>query len=177
MRLCRLTIAGAFVVEPDVHVDERGSFLRTFCAREFAAAGLDARVAQTSLALNRRAGTLRGLHYVASPSTEAKLVRCVRGRAFDVLVDLRPNEPTFRSWISMELSPDGGQAVFIPPGVAHGYLTLEDETDLLYQMTDPHDPEAARGVRYDDPAFGIAWPFAPTTMCGRDRSYPDTAPA
>jgi dTDP-4-dehydrorhamnose 3,5-epimerase len=171
-----LAISGAFAIEPEAHADLRGAFTRVFCASEFRAHGLDARVAQTSLSSNRRRGTLRGLHYSAPPSSEAKLVRCVRGSVFDVLLDLRPDAASFRAWVSEELSRDNARAVFIPPGVAHGYLTLEEETDILYQMTEPHDPDTARGVRHDDPAFAVVWPFAPTTISERDRAYPNFEP-
>ena len=174
MILTPLPIPGAFAVDSAAHRDARGSFRRTFSAALFAAAGLDARVAETSLAENPVRGTLRGLHYAARPSTEAKLVRCVSGRAFDVLVDVRPRSPTYLGWTSLELSATSGQSVFIPPGVAHGYLTLEEGTSLIYQMTEAYDPGASRGLRFDDPALGIVWPFPPTVICDRDRTYPDT---
>lgn len=167
-----LRIPGAFAIEMEPAEDARGSFARAFCVAEFIAAGLDPRVAQTSLSSNRQAGTLRGMHYAASPSTEAKLVRCVRGRVFDVLLDLRGGLPSFRSWLSEELSAANGRSVYVPAGVAHGYLTLEDESTILYQMTEPHNPCAARGARFDDPAFGIRWPMAPTAICERDWNYP-----
>jgi dTDP-4-dehydrorhamnose 3,5-epimerase len=168
-------IQGAFVIDAEAHEDERGTFARAFCVAEFRAHGLDPRVAQTSMSSNRRRGTRRGMHYAAPPSTESKLVRCVRGRVFDVLVDLRGQDGGSRPWFSLELSRDNARALFVPPGVAHGFLTLEDETDVLYQMTEPYDAQATRGVRYDDPAFGIVWPFAPTTISERDRTYPDFA--
>lgn len=141
--------------------------------KELELAGLDARVAQASLSTNTRAGTLRGMHFTASPSQEAKLVRCVRGRVADVLLDLREGLPTFRKWVMLELSRDNGRGAFVPPGVAHGFLTLEDETDVLYQMSAPYDASAARGVRYDDRAFGIAWPSPPRVISDRDRQYQD----
>jgi dTDP-4-dehydrorhamnose 3,5-epimerase len=168
-----LDIPGAFVLEALPHSDERGTFARAFCADELAAHGLDARVAQASISTNRRRGTLRGMHYTALPSTEAKLVRCVRGSAHDVLLDLRPGSPALRQWVAVPLSRDGGRAVYVPPGVAHGFLTLEDETDILYMMTAPFDPSLARTVRYDDPAFAIRWPFAPVVLSERDHTCPD----
>jgi dTDP-4-dehydrorhamnose 3,5-epimerase len=155
------------------HVDERGSFSRTFCTAELLPFGLDVRVAQASLSSNIRTGTLRGMHYAGGSSKESKLVRCVAGRIVDVLLDLRRDAPTFGRWIIDELSRENGRALFIPPGVAHGFITLEDETDVLYQMSEPYDALSARGIRYDDPAFGIAWPATPTVISDRDRTYPD----
>jgi dTDP-4-dehydrorhamnose 3,5-epimerase len=171
-----LAISGAFVIDITRQIDGRGSFARTFCSAELEAQGLDARVVQTSLSSNTRAGTLRGMHYAARPSREAKLVRCVRGRVVDALLDLRCHMPTFGKWTLEELSRDNGRALFVPPGVAHGFLTLEDDTDLLYQMTEPYDPALARGVRYNDRAFGIVWPERPLVVSERDRGYPDYVP-
>jgi dTDP-4-dehydrorhamnose 3,5-epimerase len=166
-------IAGAFVLEPERHVDERGSFARLFCAREFAARGLDARSVQVSISTNVRRGTLRGLHYSVPPHPEAKLVRCVRGAVHDVLVDLRADSPTYLRWFGQVLTAESGTAVFVPERVAHGFLTLEDSSDVLYQMSEFHDPGCARGVRWNDPAFGIEWPDAPSVLSERDRTYPD----
>jgi len=172
MRFRALSISGAYVIESESQRDGRGTFTRTFCASEFGSRGIDTRVAQTSLSSSPRAGTLRGMHYSAASSCEAKLVRCVHGRAYDVLLDMRRSEATFGHWCAEDVSRDNARAIFIPAGVAHGFLTLEDETDILYQMSAPYDPVAARGVRYDDPAFGILWPSDPAVISERDRTYP-----
>lgn len=173
MKLVRLGLSGAFLVELEPQADERGFFARTFCAREFAAAGLEPRLVQTSLSWNPRRGTLRGLHWQAAPHAEAKLVRCVRGRIYDVALDLRPESHIFRQHLAVELSADEGNAIYLPPGVAHGFLTLEDDCEVHYAMSVPHAPAAARGARYDDPAFGIVWPEEIRVISERDRSWPD----
>jgi dTDP-4-dehydrorhamnose 3,5-epimerase len=175
VKLRPLVLPGAFAVELERHADERGFFARTFCAREFAAAGLDVRVVQANLSWNAKQGTLRGLHWQAAPHAEAKLVRCVRGRVFDVLVDVRPDSPAFRRHVALELTADGREAVYIPAGVAHGFLTLEDDCELHYQMTEFHAPEAARGARYDDPAFAIPWPAPVAVISARDLAWPPFA--
>jgi dTDP-4-dehydrorhamnose 3,5-epimerase len=172
-------VAGALVVEPDRIEDERGFFARTFSSEEFAARGLDARIDQCSTSFNARAGTLRGLHYQEAPHGEAKLVRCTRGAIYDVTVDLRPDSPSYLRWAAVELSADNGRAFFIPEGCAHGFQSLLDTTEVLYQISTPYVPSAARGVRWDDPAFGIEWPPAPKggrTMSARDAEYPDFTP-
>jgi dTDP-4-dehydrorhamnose 3,5-epimerase len=171
MRFRPLPIDGAFVIDTEPVVDDRGSFARAFSVDEFVARGLDARVAQTSLSSNARAGTLRGMHYAAMPCREAKTIRCVRGRLFDVLVDVRRGSPTCGAWIAEELSSANARAVYAPPGVAHGFLTLEDGTDVLYQMSEPYDPSAARGFRHDDPRVGIVWPACPVVIAPRDAAY------
>jgi len=176
VRLIPLGLPGACLVGLEPHADERGFFARTFCARELAAAGLDVRVAQTSLSWNPRRGTLRGLHWQAPPHAEAKLVRCVRGRIYDVLVDVRPESHAFRQHVAVELDADGRDAVYIPPGVAHGFLTLADGCEVHYQMSESHAPEAARGARFDDPAFGIVWPAPIEVVSARDRAWPDFQP-
>jgi dTDP-4-dehydrorhamnose 3,5-epimerase len=169
------TIAGAFVLESERHTDDRGSFARVWCARELEAHRLDARMAQCSLSSNTHAGTLRGMHYSVAPHAEAKVVRCVRGAIYDVLVDVRPGSPTFRAWVAEELTADNGLAFYVPEGVAHGFLTLADQSDVLYQMSEFFDPSCARGVRWNDPAFGVRWPSEPRIMADRDRHYPDFA--
>jgi dTDP-4-dehydrorhamnose 3,5-epimerase len=171
-------VAGSYVVEPERLEDERGFFARTFSADEFAARGLDERVAQCSTSFNAAAGTLRGLHYQAAPHGEAKLVRCTRGAIYDVAVDLRPDSPTYLRWCGRELNADDGRALFVPEGCAHGFQTLVDDSEVLYQISTPYIPEAARGVRWDDPVFGIEWPPAPPggrTIAARDAGYPDFA--
>jgi dTDP-4-dehydrorhamnose 3,5-epimerase len=167
-------IAGAYLIELESLVDERGSFARTFAVDEFAAHGLETRVVQCNTSVSVRAGTLRGMHYQVPPRAEAKLVRCVRGAIFDVVVDLRADSPTYCDWYGAELSASNGRMLFIPVGLAHGFQTLEDDTEVLYQMSEEHSPEHARGVRWDDPAFGIDWPEAPErTISARDREYAD----
>lgn len=161
-------IEGAFHVRLEPHQDERGFFARSWCRDEFDARGLSSELAQCNISYNHRRGTLRGLHYQAPPHAEAKLVRCTRGRIFDVVVDLRPSAPTFKKWWSAELSADNRDMVYIPEGIAHGFVTLEDKTEVAYQMSTPYRPESARGLRYDDPAFAITWPFAPTLIGAND---------
>jgi dTDP-4-dehydrorhamnose 3,5-epimerase len=169
-------IPGVVVVEPAPARDDRGFFARLHCPQAFAAAGRPFEPVQTSLSHNARAGTLRGMHYQAAPYAETKLVRCTRGRAFDVAVDLRPESPTYRRWVGVELDPAGARAVLIPEGIAHGFITLEDDTDLLYQIAPAYTPGHDRGVRWDDPAFGIAWPRPPAVISARDAAYPDYRP-
>ena len=179
MRFSETSVAGALVVEPDRFEDERGFFARTFSSAEFAARGLDVRVDQCSTSFNARAGTLRGLHYQEAPHAEAKLVRCTRGAIYDVALDLRPDSPSYLRWTGVELSADNGRALYIPEGCAHGFQSLVDATEVLYQISAPYVPSAARGVRFDDPAFAIDWPPAPPggrTMSARDAEYPDFAP-
>lgn len=176
MRLLPTPLAGAFLVEVEPLRDERGWFGRSFDAAAFAAAGLDARVAECSVSLTLGRGTLRGLHYQAAPHAEAKLVRAVRGVAFDVIADLRPGSPSYRRWFSVELSPAAPRSLYVPAGCAHGFLTLAPETELAYQMSVPYDPASARGVRWDDPALGIRWPEAPCVVSVRDLSWPPLAP-
>jgi dTDP-4-dehydrorhamnose 3,5-epimerase len=165
-------LAGAFIIELEPMGDERGEFARTFCSSEFKAHGLVADVAQCNLSRNRRRGTLRGMHYQAGAYAEAKLIRCVRGSVFDVLVDLRMDSPTFRQWMSVNLDSLSNRMLYAPPGVAHGFQTLEDETELLYQMSMPYAPQFQRAVRWDDPAFGIVWPDAERIISERDRNHP-----
>ena len=173
MRFTETPLRGAFVVELDLLADERGHFARTFDRDEFAAHGLDPAVVQCNTSFNARRGTLRGMHYQADPDGEAKLVRCTRGSVFDVAVDLRPGSETFRRWFGVELSAGNGRMLYIPVGMAHGFQSLEDGCELHYQMSHHYVPEAARGVRFDDPAFGIEWPLADPIVSERDRAFPD----
>lgn len=177
MKLVPLGLPGAFLVELEPLADERGFFARAFCAREFEAAGLDPRLVQTSLSWNERRGTLRGLHWQAAPHAEAKLVRCVRGRVYDVLVDVRAESHACREHVGVVLDADQRNAVYVPPGVAHGFLTLVDGCEVHYQMSEFHAPAAARGARFDDPAFGIVWPEPVRVVSARDRAWPDFLPA
>ncbi len=169
-------LSGLVLVEPTPHRDERGSFARLFCPREFAEAGLDFVPSQINLSQNRHRGTLRGMHFQAAPFAEAKLVRCTAGAIFDVALDLRPDSPTYLKWQGFELSRDNGRALLVPEGFAHGFLTLEPESDVLYQMSRLFEPGHDRGVRYDDRAFNIQWPFSPAHINPRDAAWPDYLP-
>ncbi len=166
-------LPGAFVVESERVEDERGWFARIYDEGELEQSGLATRFAQGSIAFNKERGTLRGLHYQAEPHAEAKLVRCIRGAVHDVIVDLRPASPTFKRWVAVELTASDGRMLYVPEGLAHGYLTLEDESETLYLISAPYAPEAARGVRWDDPAFGIEWPHEPSVMSEKDKAWPD----
>jgi dTDP-4-dehydrorhamnose 3,5-epimerase len=175
MRFVQAPLSGAWVIELERIEDERGWFARSFDPDEFQAHGVDPVIAQCNVSFNPGAGTLRGLHYQAEPHGESKLVRCVRGAIFDVAVDLREDSSTFRGWHGVELSAENRRAFYIPAGLAHGFQTLTDDTEVLYQMGHHYVPEAARGVRWDDPAFGIEWPEPDLerTISEKDRAYPD----
>jgi dTDP-4-dehydrorhamnose 3,5-epimerase len=166
----------AFVIEPERYEDERGFFARTWCQREFAEHGLNPRLVQCSVSFNAHNGTLRGLHYQAAPRAEAKLVRCTSGAIFDVIVDLRPSSRTYLGWTTAELTAENRTALYVPEGFAHGFLTLADGSEVFYQMSEFFSRDHARGVRYDDPAFGIDWPSKVLVIADRDRSYPDFEP-
>lgn len=176
MRFEPTPIAGAFRVHMEPVADDRGSFARSFCAAEFAAAGLPLAVPQANLSRNPRAHTLRGLHGQAAPHEEAKLVQCVRGRVFDVAVDLRPASPSYLQHHAVTLDADADTLFYIPPGCLHGFLTLTDASDVLYLMGAPFVPGTAIGARWNDPAFAIDWPAAPAIISDRDAGYPDFAP-
>ena len=173
MRFTVTDIDGVVIVDLDVISDERGSFSRLHCPEEFAAAGHPFVPAQTSLSRNAKARTLRGMHYEAAPHAEAKLVRVTRGSIFDVAIDLRTDSPTYLGWTATELSATNGRALLIGKGMAHGFITLEDDTDVLYQIDRMFEPGHGRGVRWNDPAFGIAWPAEPLVISERDAAYPD----
>ena len=173
MQLIPTKLAGVFIVEATAHADERGLFARTFDASVFTGAGLPAHWPQCNTSFNHRRGTLRGLHYQAEPKGEPKLVRCTRGAVFDVAVDLRDDSGTRHQWIGVELSADNRRALFIPTGLAHGFLTLEDQSEVFYQMGETYDASLARGVRWNDPAFHIEWPIAVTVISPRDAGYAD----
>ena len=166
-------LAGAFVIELERHTDERGFFARTFCWQEFEAHGLKAEVAQCNVSFNKRKGTLRGMHYQAPPFAEAKLVRCTAGSIYDVIIDLRPASATFKRHFAVELSAENHRMLYIPESFAHGFQTLEDDTEVFYQMAQRYSAEHARGVRWNDPAFGIEWPKGERIIIERDRNYPD----
>lgn len=176
MDLTATDIPGVFIVEPQPHRDERGFFARTWCADEFAAAGLNPALAQCSISFNPAVGTLRGMHYQAAPHAEAKLVRCTMGAIFDVALDLRPDSPAYLRHVGVELSAENRRALYIPEGCAHGFLTLADDSEVFYQISVPYAPGSARGARFDDPAFGIRWPGPAKVISARDRAYPDFSP-
>jgi dTDP-4-dehydrorhamnose 3,5-epimerase len=169
-------LAGAFVIDLAPHADERGFFARAWCAREFADHGLETRIAQCSVSRTIRRGTLRGLHYQRPPHAEVKVVRCIAGAVHDVIVDLRPESATYRQHVAVELSADNHRALYVPAGFAHGFLTLTDDVELFYQMSEFHAPDAGAGVRWDDPAFAIQWPLSTPLLNERDRTYPDFVP-
>ena len=173
MRFEPTDIPGCVLVRPERHADARGHFARTWNGELFAAHGLNPDVAQCSASFNTARGTLRGMHFQAAPHAEAKLVRCTRGALYDVCLDLRPASPTFTQWIAATLTAENGDALFIPEGCAHGFLTLADATEAFYQISAPYMPDAGRGVRYDDPAFGIVWPETIYVVHERDAGYPD----
>jgi dTDP-4-dehydrorhamnose 3,5-epimerase len=169
-----MPLAGVVLIEPDRREDERGFFARAWCAREFADHGIDAAWVQSSISHNRHKGTLRGLHFRRPPHDEAKLVRCTRGAIHDVVLDLRRGSASFTQHVSVLLSADNAAALYVPKGLAHGFQTLEDDTDVLYLMSEFYAPEHEAGVRWDDPAFDISWPPAPRRIISaRDAGYPD----
>jgi dTDP-4-dehydrorhamnose 3,5-epimerase len=175
MRISPTGLAGLCLIEVEKRDDERGYFARTFCAQEFAAAGLVTSFPQCNTSFNRKRGTLRGLHFQADPFPEAKLVRCTRGTIFDVAVDLRPESPTRCQWFATILSADNANMLYVPAGFAHGFQTQEDATEVFYQMGESYRSDLARGVRWNDPAFAIKWPLAGPTLSPRDATYPDFA--
>ena len=176
MKFTPTELPGAFLVEIEPIEDERGFFARAWDGEAFAAHGLDPALAQCNISFNRRKGTLRGMHYQVAPHGEAKLVRCTMGALLDVIVDLRPDSPTFLRHVGVELSAANRRALFVPAGLAHGFQTLVDETEVFYQMSRAFVPGAGRGVRWDDPAFGIAWPEDERIISERDRLWPDFVP-
>ena len=165
-------LPGAWVLEPERIADERGFFARTWCRRDFEVRGLDPAIAQCSVSFNHRRGTLRGLHFQVEPHAEVKLVRVTRGAIWDVIVDLRPGSPTFKRHFAVVLSAEAGNQLYIPKGMAHGFQTLEDATEVAYQISAFYAPEAARGYRWDDPAFAIPWPEPVTVISEKDRNLP-----
>jgi dTDP-4-dehydrorhamnose 3,5-epimerase len=173
MTFLQTKLAGVFEIHVERKADERGFFARTWCQEEFARLGLNPRVVQCSISFNARKGTLRGIHYQARPHAENKVVRCTSGGIYDVVVDLRPGSPSFKEWIAVILTSANRSMVYVPEGCGHGFLTLEPETEVLYQMSEFYHPESAAGVRWNDPAFTISWPGAVEVISERDRTYPD----
>lgn len=173
MTFLETELSGVFEICVDRKSDERGFFARTYCRDEFEVQGLNPRVMQCNISFNTRKGTLRGMHYQAAPHDEAKLVRCTRGAIHDVVLDLRSDSPTFKQWIGVVLTADKRNMVYVPEGCAHGFLTLEAETEVFYQMSAFYDAESARGIRWNDPAFHIEWPDKVEVISERDRTYPN----
>jgi dTDP-4-dehydrorhamnose 3,5-epimerase len=172
MKFIETKLEGAFIVEPELHEDSRGFFGRTFCAREFGERGLERNFVQCSISLNRQKGTLRGLHYQRPPAPEVKLVRCTVGALYDVIVDLRPDSPTYGQHIGVELTGRNRRALYVPKMFAHGYQTLEENTEVFYQISEYYASETATGVRYNDPKLGIQWPLAVADLSDKDAKWP-----
>lgn len=171
-----LPLGGAYVIQLQKHEDERGFFARAWCSREFEAHGLKSQIVQANSAYNHRKGTLRGMHYQLSSHAEAKLLRCIRGAVYDVMIDLRPDSHTFRSWYGIELNERFHRMVYVPEGFAHGYMTLADHTEVFYQVSEFYAPDAERGIRWNDPVFNIQWPVMETMIISeKDKSWPDYA--
>jgi dTDP-4-dehydrorhamnose 3,5-epimerase len=166
-------LGGVYEIAPEFLADERGLFARSWCRKEFREHGLNDTLVQCSFSLNTRKGTLRGIHYQAEPFGETKLVRCTAGAIYDVVLDLRPRSPTFKQWLAMVLTADNRRMLVIPEGCAHGFLTLEDKTEVFYQMSEYYHPELSRGVRWNDPAFQIEWPEKVEVISERDRNHPN----
>ena len=173
MLIEKTPLAGVLVTSVQKIEDERGFFARTFCEQEFALAGVDIHLLQTNVSGNKHRGTLRGLHFQDAPRPDKKLVTCIRGAIFDVAVDLRPDSATYLQWFGIELTAENRKGLYIPPGCAHGFITLEDDTDVNYLMGETYVAELARGARWNDPAFGINWPIPPVTLNERDANYPN----
>ena len=176
MKFHEARLPGAWLIEIERLEDERGFFARSFCQHEFQEHGLDPTVAQCNISQNRLQGTLRGMHFQLPPFAEAKLVRCTRGAIYDAIIDLRPASPAFLRWEAFELSAADCRMLYVPKGFAHGFLTLQDDSEVFYQMSEFYAPQAARGVRWDDPLFGIEWPAPVCRISPKDGAYPDSRP-
>ncbi len=176
MVISETKLQGAFIIHPQRLEDQRGFFARTWCNREFSQHGIKTDFVQCNISFNKQAGTLRGMHYQAEPHAEAKLIRCTMGRIFDVIVDLREYSPTCTMWVGTELSQDNRCMVYVPEGFAHGFISLDDNSEVFYQMSTHYSPEHSRGVRWDDPALGIEWPVEVKTVSIQDQKYPDLFP-
>ncbi len=176
MRYTPTDLDGAWVVELERFPDQRGSFARVWCAREFAERGLETRIAQINSSRSQRRGTLRGMHRQLAPHAESKLVRCTSGALYDVIIDLRPDSATYTKWFGVELSADNDRMLLVPAGFAHGFVTLTHDTEVTYLVSEFYAPEAEAGVRWDDPAFGIEWPVPVEVLSEKDRSWPDFRP-
>jgi len=172
MKFTKTELEGAFIIDIQKISDPRGFFARSWCKREFEEHGITSNLAQANLSFNREKGTLRGLHYQNAPHAEAKLMRCTKGAIYDVAVDLRPDSPTYCKWVSAELTAENHRMLLVPEGYAHGFQTLEDDTEVFYQVTEFYTPETEGGARYDDPAFGISWPLDVTVLSDKDANWP-----
>jgi dTDP-4-dehydrorhamnose 3,5-epimerase len=172
MRFSKTMLPGVIGIELEPRADDRGFFARSWCQQEFEAQGLNSRLVQCNVSFNYRKGTLRGMHFQAAPHAETKLVRCTKGAIYDVALDMRPESPAYKRWVGVELTAKSRQMLYIPEGCAHGFLTLEDETEVFYQMSEFYHAESARGARWDDPAFAIAWPEEVQVISERDATYP-----
>src|SRR5215212_10255934 len=171
MKFIETKLAGAFLIEPQLFEDERGFFTRTFSQREFLQHGCNPELLECNVSFNKRAGTLRGMHFQMTPYAQAKLVRCTAGAIWDAIIDLRPSSPTLRQWVGVELTARNHRGLYIPEGFAHGFITLADETEVFYQMGGVYNAGASRGVRWNDPAFGIEWPRPISVINDRDANY------
>ena len=176
MKILPTPLDGAHLIELEKRGDHRGFFARVFCEREFAAAGLETRFVQANTSLSTRRGALRGMHYQLPPSAEVKLVRCVRGALYDVIMDVRPDSATFGKWFGAELTAENRAMMYVPRGFAHGFITLADDTEVLYLVSAFYAPEMERGIRFDDPHFAVRWPLAPVELSDKDLAWPDYDP-
>jgi len=176
MRFIETELQGAYLLELERREDERGFFARAWCRRELEAQGLDTRVSQCNVSFNERQGTLRGMHYQRAPFAETKLIRCTRGAIFDVIIDLRRDSSTYRQWLGAELTADNDRMLYVPDGFAHGYVTLVDETETFYWVSEFYEPDSEGGVRWNDPAFEVQWPVTPVVISDKDRDWPDFSP-
>jgi dTDP-4-dehydrorhamnose 3,5-epimerase len=173
MIFTELKLKGAFIIEIESREDERGFFARSWCEDEFKKHGLNPRLVQCNISFNKKRGTLRGMHYQVAPFAEAKVVRCTMGSIYDVIIDLRPDSPTFKQWVSVELTAENRRALYVPEDFAHGFQALSDNTEVFYQMSEFYHPECARGIRWNDPAFGIEWFSVPCIISRQDNEYAD----
>ena len=171
MKFTESKLTGAYIIEPELITDERGFFARSWCQQEFEKLGLNSKLVQCNISFNHKKGTLRGMHYQAKPYEEAKIVRCTKGGIYDVIIDLRAESPTFKQWDAVELTAENLKMFYVPEGFAHGFQTLVDDTEIFYQMSEFYHPELSRGMRWDDPAFGIKWMFNNPIISDRDRKY------
>ncbi|ULB45223.1 dTDP-4-dehydrorhamnose 3,5-epimerase [Limnospira fusiformis KN01] len=171
MKFTETQLKGAYIIELEPIQDERGFFSRSWCQKEFSERGLNSNLVQCNISFNRHKGTLRGMHYQAKPHEEAKLVRCTMGAIYDVIIDIRPDSPTFKQWVAVELTAENRRMLYIPEGMAHGFQTLTDNTEVFYQMSEFYHPESARGIRWDEPIFGITWIHNNPIMSDNDKNY------
>jgi dTDP-4-dehydrorhamnose 3,5-epimerase len=173
MKFTETALKSAFVIEPERFEDDRGFFARTWCQKEFAANGLNLQWVQCNISFNKEKGTLRGMHHQIAPFEEAKLVRCTMGAIYDVIIDLRPDSPTYKACLAFELTSENRKMLYIPEGFSHGFMTIADNTEVFYQMSEFYVPDCARGIRWNDPQFGIVWPTEITRISDKDKQFPD----